>query len=30
MTACTERHPAAHAVGAAREGQNGIPKEGTA
>jgi hypothetical protein len=27
MTACTERHPAAPADGAAGEGQKGMPKE---
>ena len=30
MTACTERQPAAPHDGAAREGQKGMPKEGTA
>jgi hypothetical protein len=30
MTACTERHPAAPIRKAAREGQQGIPTEGTA
>jgi hypothetical protein len=30
MTACTERHPARLADGAAGEGQKGMPKEGTA
>ena len=30
MTACTERHPAAHADGAEGEGQKGMPKEGSA
>jgi hypothetical protein len=30
MTACTERQPARAADGAAREGQKGMPKEGTA
>jgi hypothetical protein len=30
MTACTERHPPEHAHGAAREGQKGMTKEGTA
>jgi hypothetical protein len=30
MTACTEQHPAALPNGLAREGQKGMPKEGTA
>jgi hypothetical protein len=30
MTACTEPHPAQRADGAAREGQKGMPEEGTA
>ena len=29
MTACTERHPAIPADGAEREGQKGMPEEGT-
>jgi hypothetical protein len=30
MSACTERHSAAPIDGFAGEGQNGMPKEGTA
>ena len=30
MTACTERHSAAHDNGIAGEGQKGMPMEGTA
>jgi hypothetical protein len=30
MTACTERHPAVPHDGIEREGQKGMPKEGTA
>jgi hypothetical protein len=30
MTDCTERHTAARACGVAGEGQQGVPKEGTA
>ncbi len=30
MTDCTERHPAAPGNGLAGEGQEGMPKEGTA
>jgi hypothetical protein len=30
MTACIEQHPAQRADGPAREGQKGMPKEGTA
>ena len=30
MTACTEQHRAVPAHGLAREGQKGMPKEGTA
>ena len=29
MTACTERHPAEANNGLAREGQKGMPKEGS-